>query len=103
MEVMVGPATSATSLRSHPAIARSGPYAADAPWYVSHEPIVYEGSLYVKYGLPRVLGVDELKRIGTFRGIPVFGEVEASTRPDVLYLPVRPGCEFHPYQISGVK
>jgi hypothetical protein len=53
----------------------------------------------VRYGLPRVLGVNEVTRMGEFQGVPLFAEAGQS-RPEVVYVPVRPGCEFQPYQVE---
>jgi hypothetical protein len=30
--------------------------------------------------------------------VGVFTEASATGTPDVIYIPVRPGCEFQPYQ-----
>jgi hypothetical protein len=75
-------------------------YAAGAVWYMNNQPITVQDRSYVKYGLPRILGANEVTRFATFQGVPVFAEAGARGRPDVLYVPVRPGCEFQPYQVS---
>ena len=72
-------------------------YAASAPWFIASEPITVGGRRYVKYGLPRVLGVTEVGRAGEYQGVPVFSEGGAMGT-EVVYLPVRPGCELQPYQ-----
>jgi len=58
------------------------------------------GRRYVKYGLPRVLGVNEVTRTADYMGVPVFAEAGATAATEVLYVPVRPGCEFQPYQLD---
>lgn len=73
------------------------PYAAGTEWYINHEPITIGNLRYPKYGLPRRLPARELRPAGQFRGVPVFAEAGVRT-PDVYYVPVRPGCEFQPYQ-----
>ena len=40
-----------------------------------------------------------VNRVGEFMGVPVFAETGAPARPEVVNLPVRPGCEFQPYQL----
>jgi hypothetical protein len=75
-------------------------YAAGATWYINNEPITVNGRRYVKYGLPRVLGVNEVTRTADFMGVPVFAEAGATGTTEVLYVPVRPGCEFQPYQLD---
>ena len=71
-------------------------YAAGAGWYIQGEPITLDRRRYVKFGLARVLGVDEVARVGEHQGVPVFAEA-GTTRPEVVYVAVRPGCEFQPY------
>lgn len=70
-------------------------YAAAQRWMRENEEITFGGRSYVKYGLPRVLGVDEVVRVGEYRGTSVFAEESSS---EVVYVPVRTGCEFQPYQ-----
>jgi hypothetical protein len=73
-------------------------YAAGASWFINNEPVMVMGRRYVKYGLPRVLGVNEVTRVGEYQGVSVFAETGATGTPEVLYVPVRAGCEFQPYQ-----
>lgn len=77
------------------------PYAARQPWYINNERIEFSGGLYEKYGLPRVLGVDDVERGGWYRDVPVFFEAGVSGTPEVVYIPVRHGCEVQPYMRSG--
>jgi hypothetical protein len=79
----------------------SPPYAEGVSWYIDGQPISIPGRRYPlsKYGLARTLGPTELKRYGEHRGLPLFVEAEDNSEiADVVYLFVRPGCEFHPYQ-----
>lgn len=80
-------------------------YAAGAAWYVTNEHMSLNGKRYVKYGLPRVIGPHELTRAGEYRGVPLFAEkgkavvqTEHGQTSDFRYVPVRPGCEFQPYE-----
>ena len=73
-------------------------YAAGEPWFIQEEPIVVNG---VQYALPRVLGVNDVVRVGEYRGIPVFAAAGTADPPLVVYVPVRPGCEFQPYQTDA--
>ena len=73
-------------------------YAAGAAWFINNEAVMVMGRRYVKYGLPRVLGVNEVTRVGEYQGVSVFAETGATGTPEVLYVPVRSGCEFQPYQ-----
>jgi hypothetical protein len=75
-------------------------YAAGATWYINNQPITVNGRRYVKYGLPRVLGTTEVTRTADYMGVPVFAEAGATGATEVLYVPVRPGCEFQPYQLD---
>ena len=72
-------------------------YAANAGWYINNEAITFNNRRYVKYGLPRVLGVTEVSRAGEVQGVSVFSE-GGNMSSEVIYIPVRPGCEFQPYQ-----
>jgi hypothetical protein len=79
----------------------TGPqYADGAVWYAENQPITLRGLRYVKYGLPRVLGVLDLVPLAEYRGLRVFAEAGASN-PEVVYVPVRPGCEFQPYALRA--
>jgi hypothetical protein len=79
-------------------------YAADARWYIDKSPLTIAGRRWVKYGLPRVIGSNELTHAANHEGVTVFVEAGvALDRVEVIYLPVRPGCEFQPYQIKPKK
>lgn len=67
-------------------------------WFVSGEPVTFQGRRYVKFGLSRVLSAGDVEQAGEFRGVPVFAE--PGVRTEVLYIPVGPGCEFQPYQLE---
>jgi hypothetical protein len=88
-----------TTVNGQPIPATTG-YAAGATWYINNEPITVNGRRYVRYGLPRVLGVNEVTRSADYMGVTVFSEAGAQGTPEVLYIPVRPGCEFQPYQLE---
>lgn len=38
-----------------------------------------------------------LERVGTYDGVPLFGEAGVRYPPEVYYVPVRPGCAVQPY------
>ncbi len=75
-------------------------YAAGTTWYINNETITFGDRRYAKFGLPRVVGVTEVNRLGDFQGVTVFAEPGATGTPDVIYVPVRPGCEFQAYQLE---
>jgi len=88
----------------------SPPYAAGADWYVRDEmmPIPGRGAPLEKYGLPRILAPGEVERYGTYRSFPLFVETGSKDEiADVVYVFVRPGCEFQTYlqayTIGGVR
>ncbi|HET7232007.1 MAG TPA: outer membrane beta-barrel protein [Longimicrobium sp.] len=81
--------------QAYPASAPS--YAAGAPWFIQNDQITVQNRSFVKFGLPRIVGVGDVTRVGEYRGVPVFAEA-GTERPDVVYVAVRPGCEFQPYQ-----
>ncbi|HSU16918.1 hypothetical protein [Longimicrobium sp.] len=70
-------------------------------WFVNSEPVTFNGRRYVKYGLPRVLGASDVASVGSYRGVSVFAEPSADRmRPEVIYLPTSPRCEFQAYQVE---
>ncbi len=73
-------------------------YAYTADWYKKSEMIVIGATKYEKYGLPRILGTTEVVKSSVYKGIPVFQETGLTGVADVIYIPVRWGCEFQPYQ-----
>jgi hypothetical protein len=40
----------------------------------------------------------ELGRVGEYRGVSLYQIVPGPERPDVLFVPLRPGCFFYPFQ-----
>jgi hypothetical protein len=81
----------------------TGQYALTRAWYVNNETIDYDprNVCYMKYGLPRYVAADSLVRLGEWRGVPVFRErSDDPNLPGVVWVPVRPGCSFQPYQFE---
>jgi hypothetical protein len=102
VDVMYNPTRGDTTVNGQPfatAFPTGAQYAANATWFINNERVMFQNRRFVKYGLPRVLGVNEVTRVGDHMGVPVFAEM-GQTRPDVIYVPVRPGCEFQPYQVE---
>jgi hypothetical protein len=73
-------------------------YAAGQTFFINNEPVMFGGHRFVKFGPPRVIGVQELARVGEIMGVQAFAEAGAAAPYEVIYLPVRTGCEFQPYQ-----
>jgi hypothetical protein len=73
--------------------------AASPPWFVTDEPVVFQGRRFVKFGLPRLLRAGDVIRVGEFRGVGVFAEPNVR-RTEVIYLPTGSGCELQPYQLE---
>lgn len=76
------------------------PYAMHMSWYQNHDgDFIQLGSDYfIRYGRPRSISAAALARVGSLQGVPIFAERAALPRIDMIYLPVRPGCTFQPYQ-----
>ena len=79
-----------------------GQYAADAPWFINGEAITIGELRYVKSGQPSVLGANSVMRWRgeEKRGVAIFidaGHWGTRHPPQVVYVPVRPGCEFQSY------
>ena len=98
--VVQGGALTEIEVTDPASVQTTGEYAGGAPWFINNEPITFGGRRYVKYGLPRVVGVTELGRVGDYQGVGVFGEAGGMEPREVIYVPVRPGCEFQPYQLE---
>ena len=72
-------------------------YAAGERWLADGETVVVEGRRYEKVGLPRIVPAAQLRQAGTFRSVPLF-TAAGETGQEMLYVPLRRGCEFQPYQ-----
>jgi hypothetical protein len=73
-------------------------YAGEQSWYINSEKVQFKGKSYVKYGLPRVLGVTEIVKAGAYNGVGIYTEAGITGVAEVIYIPVRQRCEFQPYQ-----
>jgi hypothetical protein len=86
--------------RRHPAPAQRPRYAAREAWFTRDSLITVEGRDYRKYGLPRIVGLDEISPYATYRGVMFFQEIGLDGTPEVLYVPVRASCEVQPYALE---
>jgi hypothetical protein len=69
------------------------------PWSVKSEVITVGKKKYTKYGLPRVLGANEVELLAPYKGGFVYTEA-GQPQGEVVYVLHRfEGCEFQPYQI----
>jgi hypothetical protein len=76
-------------------------YAAAERWYIDNEPMLFAGSRYVKYGLPRPLDRAEVQRVGVRGRVSLYAEAgQGGPYMDVLYIAVSPG-QYQPYQYFG--
>jgi len=82
--------------QAHPASAPD--YAAGANWFIQSDTMAYSDRTWVKFGVTRVIQPPQLQRVGDHMGTSVFAEAGRQAPFEVLYIPVRPGCEFQPYQ-----
>jgi hypothetical protein len=100
VEVQYNPRTSDSTYQGVP-FAEAFPitvgYALRTDWYRDSDSITVAGRTYAEYGIPRVLGPQELQRAGEYRGVPVFVGSDQRSGRDMVYVPLRPGCEFQPY------
>jgi hypothetical protein len=104
ISAMMNPATGDTMVDNrafgmvHPSNAPT--YASGATWYINNDSIAVNGEEYVRFGVARVITpASQLTRVGEFQGTPIFGQTGAAAPQQVLYVPLRPGCEFQPYQL----
>lgn len=76
------------------------PGGASRAWYRDGGPISVAGRDYVKYGLPRVLALNEVVWFAEHDGLAVAAEPGA-TVPEVIYVLAQPAdCGFQPYQLA---
>lgn len=83
---------------AHPADAP--PYASGASWFIGNESVAFSGRRFNKYGLPRRISPRDLRPVGDYRGVPIFATRD-SRDDQVLFVPIRSGCEFQAYQDEG--
>jgi hypothetical protein len=76
-------------------------FAASAAWYRRHENFSYNGRPYWAVGLPRAMRPGELVVRGKSRGLMVFVTPGTPRRVNMLYLAVRPTCEFQQYETES--
>jgi hypothetical protein len=76
-------------------------------WFVNNEPVMLNNRRYVRFGLARTIAAAELESVGMFRNVPVFAQLGTARPAEVVYLPVRPGCELQPFNyepaVRGVR
>lgn len=82
--------------QAHPATAPD--YAVGASWFIQQDRVDFVDGTWVKFGVTRVIQPSQLQRVGEMMGTPLFADVGRQAPYDVVYVPVRPGCEFQPYQ-----
>jgi hypothetical protein len=107
VEATFNPSTGDTTVTStgqgfstaYPATAPT--YAASETWYINNDSISVGSQQYVRYGTTRILTPGTLTSAGTVNGVGIFAETGATSPYDVVYVPVRPGCEFQPYQLRA--
>jgi hypothetical protein len=76
-------------------------YARGHPWYDAGEPIRIRGRTYQKYGLPRIVSLNELEFFAEHDGVGV-GVERGDQSHDVIYLiDTSLECAFQPYEAIG--
>ncbi len=82
-------------------------YAAGQDFYIRNEAITLNRTRYVRFGLTRIVPATALARAGEYQGVPLFRDRASTGTAEVLYVPVRTGCEFQTYQreqaVRGVR
>lgn len=80
----------------------TGEYAAVAGWYLNREEFRFGRVKYSPYGFPLVMAPEDLVRVGVHREVALYAKrADPHWAETAIYLPTRPGCEFHRYQFSG--
>ncbi len=83
--------------RAHPATLPN--YAVASTWFLQSDEIRFMDREHVKFGVTRVIAPAQLQRVGEYQGTPIFAEAGRTGPFELVYVPVRPGCEFQPYQV----
>jgi hypothetical protein len=76
-------------------------YAATKGWFIDNRRLRLGETVYAKEGSLRFLPFDQLTRVSSVTGIPVFSAEDMPRPYDHLYIPVAPGCIFQPYDVYG--
>ena len=74
-----------------------GHYAAEQPWYSTHESLRLDGRLYIKTMLPIVLRAGEVTRIASWGRVGVYAETGVTNYFGTLYVPLNARGEFQRY------
>ncbi|RYD59854.1 MAG: hypothetical protein EOP60_01025 [Sphingomonadales bacterium] len=74
--------------------------AAGKSWSIKNEPIQFGGKTYVKYGLPRVLSLNEVEWIGEKDGAAISAERGLADREVIYVLHRGLECAFQPYEMK---
>jgi hypothetical protein len=73
--------------------------AQDLDWYVHDQPIVLAKKHYVKYGDPKIVGIDDLRHWTTKDSVPVMVKADLGDYRGVVYVQSSTTiCEFQPYR-----
>ena len=87
-------------VRAQECVIKPAVYVGQSTWFINNTPVVYRGRKYTKYGLPRALQSTDVVAVGRYKKAGVFAEPKSKKTPEIIYLLVREGCEFQPYQIN---
>lgn len=73
----------------------------DSAWVKAREMIFFRRKRY-ESGLDLQVPLEEIVRIGDYRGVPLFVEDVEVDSPliQILFVPVRPGCVFRAYSLT---
>ena len=82
--------------QAHPATAPN--YAAGANWFIQADSMSFNDRTWTKFGLTRQIPATQLTRVGDVQGTSVFVQTGEQAPYGTVFVPVRPGCEFQPYQ-----
>jgi len=67
-------------------------------WFKSDTPVAFSKSNYIKYGMPQIMGPDDLKFWQMKDDVPVM--IKADGTKDIVYVQSSTTlCEFQPYRI----
>ncbi len=92
------------TLVSMDSVAPPARYAGMMRWYREDKPIELRRGRYTRVGQPVVKLKADLAPLEPYGGMPLFRAArDSSPVPDVIFAPIRPGCEFQAYQYEGPR
>jgi hypothetical protein len=73
------------------------PFPDSMAWFISRQPITFNGQTFVWYGNPVAAPGREIVPVGEYQGVTVYTEFPMEEKYQAIFVSVAPGCAFQPY------